>query len=138
MKGGGYRSFEGLKIKENSFTCNQEINSYHAAVIGEFFRENLLRENHTFSFETVMSHESKVAFLRKAKQEGFSTYLYFICTRDPRINVQRVKNRVFEGAHDVGEEKIKPRYFRSLEILRDAFVCRNNQTSRKTSLVAFP
>jgi predicted ABC-type ATPase len=119
---GVYRNFEGLKIKENFFTCNQEINSYHAAVIGEFFRENLLRENYTFSFETVMSHETKVAFIRKAKQEGFTTYLYFICTRDPKINVQRVRNRVFEGGHDVGEEKIKSRYFRSLELLKDAFL----------------
>lgn len=117
-----YRNFEGFEIKENFFTCNQAINSYHAAVVAEFFREILLLENQTFSFETVMSHESKVAFLKKAKQKGFTTYLYFICTSDPKINLQRVKNRVFEGGHDVREEKTISRYFRSLDLLSNAFL----------------
>jgi len=76
----------------------------------------------TFSFETVMSHESKVRFLEKAKAFGFTTYLYFICTHDPQINVQRVKNRVIEGGHDVMETKIVSRYFRSLDLLCEAFL----------------
>ena|SRR5690554_4595392 len=75
-----------IEVKENRLVCSQTVNSYQAAVIAEFFRENLLLVNQTFSFETVMSHESKVNFLRKAKQHGFATYLYFICTRDPWIN----------------------------------------------------
>ncbi|WP_439483841.1 hypothetical protein [Cyclobacterium plantarum] len=116
------KNFKGVGIKENFFICNQAINSYHAAVIAEFFMEILLNEDQTFSFETVMSHESKVTFLKKAKDNGFTTYLYFICTRDPKINIQRVKNRVFEGGHTVGEEKIIARYFRSLELLSSSFL----------------
>lgn len=116
------KNFKGFGIKENFFICNQAINSYHAALIAEFFREILLGEDQTFSFETVMSHESKVTFLKTAKDKGFTTYLYFICTRDPKINIQRVKNRVFEGGHTVSEEKIVSRYFKSLELLSRAFL----------------
>jgi predicted ABC-type ATPase len=113
--------FGGLKIIDNFLTCKQEINSYHAAVIAEFLRETLLTKNSTFSFETVMSHSSKITFLELAKSKGFSTYLYFVCTRDPAINLERVKNRVKLGGHDVAEEKMNKRYYASLELLSQAF-----------------
>ena len=114
--------FENIEVKENFLICNRTVNSYQASVIAEFFRENLLQTDQTFSFETVMSHTSKVDFLRKAKQQGFTNYLYFICTRDPAINLQRVNNRVAEGGHHVEEGKVTSRYFRSLELLSSAFV----------------
>lgn len=114
--------FDNITVKEGFLICSQTINSYQAAVIAEFFRENLLQADQTFSFETVMSHTSKVEFLRKAKQHGFTNYLYFICTRDPAINLQRVNNRVAEGGHPVEEGKVTSRYFRSLELLSSAFV----------------
>jgi predicted ABC-type ATPase len=114
--------FKGIEIRENFLICHQDIKSYHAAVIGEFFREKLLLEDNTFSFETVMSHNSKIEFIRKAKEKGFATYLYFICTVDPEINIQRVKNRVVEGGHHVEAGKVASRYFRSLQLLSDAFL----------------
>ncbi len=116
------KSFMGLQIRENFFTATHVIDSYQASVIAEFFREKLIHSDMTFSFETVMSHESKVMFLEKAKDLGFTTYLYFICTRDPKINIQRVKNRVLEGGHHVEENKITSRYFRSLDLLCKAFL----------------
>jgi predicted ABC-type ATPase len=117
-----FSDFNGVTIKENFLTSSREISSYHAAVIAEFFREKLLSMKYTFSFETVMSHQSKVDFLQQAKLEGFVTYLYFICTQDPDINVQRVKNRVIKGGHDVEAGKIISRYYRSLELLSSAFL----------------
>jgi len=69
-----------------------------------------------------MSHESKVAFIREARERGFTTYLYFICTQDPELNIQRVKSRVKKGEHDVDPVTIKSRYFRSLGLLFEAFL----------------
>lgn len=51
-----FSDFNGITIEENLLISNREINSYHAAIIAEFFREKLLSMNYTFSFETVMSH----------------------------------------------------------------------------------
>ena len=98
------------------------LNSYTAALIAEFFREQLLKAKKSFSFETVMSHPSKVSFIRKSVSNDFKTYLYFVCTSDVQINSKRVLNRVQKGGHPVDEKKIEQRYYRSLELLRDALL----------------
>lgn len=108
-------------IKENVLLVKEKINSYQAAFVASFFRELLLHQKSTFSFETVMSHPSKIDFLRLAKNAGFKTYLYFICTRDPEINKERVLNRKQKGGHPVENSKIEKRYYRSLNLLFDAF-----------------
>ncbi len=61
----------------------------------------------TFTFETVMSHPDKIELLHKAQQSGFRTYLYYVATEDPEINISRVENRVSSGGHPVPREKIK-------------------------------
>ena len=67
-----------------------------------------------------MSHESKVQFLQEAQQQGFRTYLYFVATKNPQINISRVQYRVKTGGHDVPQDKIIDRYYRSLDLLIDA------------------
>lgn len=113
---------DSIAIKEGVLTTNSRINSYTASLIAEFLRFILLKCEDTFSFETVMSHESKVSFLNKAKDCGFKTYLYFIGTKDPSINVNRVAIRKSKGGHDVEEIKILERYYKSLELLSKAFL----------------
>lgn len=113
----GSVEFPELILRENIIVLNQEINSYHAAVICDFLREKLIESHANFSFETVMSHSSKIDFLKRTKEKGFKTYLYFICTQDPEINVIRVKNRTLKGGHDVPDEKIVKRYYKSLELI---------------------
>jgi predicted ABC-type ATPase len=45
------------------------INSYIASVAAEFLRQKLLAARRTFTFETVMSHPSKVDLLQQAQAE---------------------------------------------------------------------
>jgi predicted ABC-type ATPase len=96
------------------------VNSYFASVAGDFIRHKLLATKVSFTFETVMSGADKVAFLKKAQQCGFRTYLYYVATEDPEINVSRVRHRVKVGGHMVPEDKIISRYQRSLELLPEA------------------
>lgn len=114
-----------LKIEDNSILFNEEIitsktASYFASAIVSIIRKELLNENKTFTFETVMSHQSKVEFFEKAQSNGIKTYLYYIATDDPIININRVKNRVENGGHHVKEEKIEARYCKSLALLKRA------------------
>lgn len=95
-------------------------NSYTAAALAEYVREELLRKRVSFTFETVMSHQSKVDFMGKALDAGFRVYLYYIATSNPNINVARVKSRVQSGGHAVPEDKILSRYGQSLKLLYDA------------------
>ena len=97
-----------------------QVNSYFASVAVDFLRQKLLDAGITFTFETVMSHRGKVDFLRLAQEKGFRTYLYFVATEDPDINVSRVETRVAQGGHNVSRDKIVDRYHRSLELLADA------------------
>ncbi len=67
-----------------------------------------------------MSSSDKVDFLKLAQENGFRTYLYYVATEDPLINVSRVSSRVKQGGHPVPEDKIISRYHRSLSLLYDA------------------
>lgn len=96
------------------------MNSYFASVVADFLRQKLLAAQRTFTFETVMSHPGKVELLQKAQTAGYRTYLYYVATDDPAINVSRVANRVALNGHDVPEEKIVQRYHKSLELLMSA------------------
>jgi predicted ABC-type ATPase len=55
-----------------------------------------------------------LAFIQRAKNEGFFIRLFFVCTNDPAINAQRVALRVMGGGHDVPIPKIIGRYYRSI------------------------
>jgi len=97
-----------------------QVNSYLASVAVDFLRTRLLQTRTSFTFETVMSHPDKVQVLARARRAGFRTYLYFVATDDPAINISRVRNRVAQGGHPVPEDRIESRYHRSLDLLMDA------------------
>jgi len=111
-----------IKFTENSLDFTQvEVNSYFASVASDFIRRKLLLSKQTFTFETVMSARDKVEFLAEAQAVGYRTYLYYIATEDPLINVSRVAYRVNEEkGHNVPEDKIKSRYKNSLDLLLEA------------------
>lgn len=110
-----------LRFLDNKIDfSNMSINSYYASICADFIRHQLLKSKISFTFETVMSSKDKVDFLKKAKEAGYRTYLYFIATQDPIVNISRVNNRVKLGGHSVPEDKIVSRYYRSLELLSEA------------------
>jgi predicted ABC-type ATPase len=83
-------------------------------------RDKCLDEKVSFSFETVMSHPSKIEILKRAKARDFLVIVYFVSTSDPRINVARVAQRVASGGHSVPEDRIIARYARTMAQLPDA------------------
>lgn len=108
-------------IKDNFILNELKVtNSYEAAFIASFIRHSLLQEKRNFTYETVMSDPYKLDEIREANKLGYKTYLYFICTDDFEKNIERVKNRVLKNGHNVDEEKIKKRYFKTLDNLSDA------------------
>ncbi|MDR0987251.1 MAG: hypothetical protein LBL98_06145 [Ruminococcus sp.] len=73
----------------------------------------------SFSFETVLSTHQKLAFIRYAKLQGYIVHTYYISTESPEININRVKERVLHGGHDVPREKIISRYEKSMQMMFD-------------------
>jgi predicted ABC-type ATPase len=96
--------------------------SYLYAALGDFLRHKMFEADSSFSFETVFSHPSKVAELKTAKERGFITYLYVVATKDPGINLERVKNRVQRGGHNVPDDKVVERFGRTMENIATGFL----------------
>lgn len=116
----------GLKFKDNKLIFNTvETNAYFASVASDFIRKKLLYSQKSFSFETVMSFEDKIDTLKLAQQLGFRTYLYYIATEDPEINISRVQYRYISGGHNVPKDKIESRYYRSLSLAHKAIFYAN-------------
>lgn len=90
------------------------VNSYTIALFTNFLQDAAIRRGLSFSQETVFSHPSKIAALRRASEAGYRTYLYYVATGSAQINLGRVANRRAQGGHDVPPEKVVARYSRSL------------------------
>lgn len=112
---------EQIRIDRNILVLGDIVpNSYITALIVEFLRTKLLSTHQSMSFESVMSHPSKIEFLEQARKAEYKTYLYFIATNNVLINISRVKARVRKGGHGVPENKIRERYERAIELLPSA------------------
>ena len=109
-----------VTVEKNILKINTTVNSYLAADIAEFIRQQLVLSQISFSYETVMSHKSKIDFLKYARSQGFKVYLYYIATEDPEINIGRVNVRVAQNGHFVNPETVTDRYYKSLGQLREA------------------
>ena len=77
-------------------------------------RENCLLDGKSLIFETVLSSEDKVDFIRRAREAGFFIRIFFVATSHPSINAARIAQRVMEGGHDVPITKVISRYYKSI------------------------
>ena len=112
------RQVSKLQFTKNSLLFEDvELNSYLVSALADFLHARLVAARINFSFETVMSHPAKIELLKKTLKAGFRNYLYYVATEDPEINVSRVGIRVKAGGHKVPVNKIRSRYYRSLDNL---------------------
>ena len=72
-----------------------------------------IEEEKSFVVETTLSgnYVEKVAL--KAKSKGYKILVIYIFIESADLCVERVKGRVIKGGHDVPEEAIRRRYYRS-------------------------
>ncbi|MRH98863.1 zeta toxin family protein [Agrobacterium tumefaciens] len=74
----------------------------------------------SFIYETTLSSQQAVNLMRDAKAAGFSVGLYYVALDSVETNVERVKQRVEAGGHDIPEADIRRRYAGSLDKLAAA------------------
>ena len=110
-----------IKLKED-----YKIEDYFISYITSYIWSELLKVSNKFTIETVMSHPSKLDFMRQARAEGFKVYLYFVSLADPELNKHRVQTRVAQGGHPVDEDKICKRYYRTMNNLYEAIKIADN------------
>ena len=80
----------------------------------EALREDCLKNMKSLIFETVLSSDDKLDFIKRAKEAGFFIRIFFVSTEHPSINASRIARRVMKGGHDVPISKIISRYYKSI------------------------
>lgn len=106
----------------NADMLSRELNidPYAGARAADALRRALVARGASFIFETVLSDPvgDKVAFLQGAVQQGYSVVLLYLGLESAVQSAQRVSLRVSQGGHAVPEEKLHPRFARTLDNLR--------------------
>ena len=81
--------------------------------------KNNINSKDSVIYETVMSHPSKLDLIKEYKENGYKIFSIFISPNSPAINIKRVAKRVKEGGHNVDQEKITQRFYRSNVLKED-------------------
>ena len=72
-----------------------------------------LENAQSFAVETTLSGRSYLQMMLDAKKLNFEIVLIYIGTERVEINLERIRNRVLLGGHDVPENDVRRRYRRS-------------------------
>ena len=98
--------------------------------------------NH-FAFETTLATRSYARWVRELKRRGYRFHIMFLWLRSPELALERVRNRVLAGGHDVPEEVVRRRYLRgahnffsSYQPLADSWVVYDNSVSGSAVKIA--
>lgn len=83
--------------------------------------EKCLQENKSFSFETTMSGKIWITHIKQAKKQGYKIILYFVFVKDIKTSLQRIKQRVAAGGHNIPQEIVKRRFSRTFENFKNLY-----------------
>jgi predicted ABC-type ATPase len=84
---------------------------------GRVFRQRLdenQRQRTSFAFETTLSSRSLKPRLESLRAAGYEIHLHYVWLRTPDMAVNRVRDRVRQGGHNVPEETVCRRYERGI------------------------
>jgi len=78
-------------------------------------RKELALSKVSFAIETTLSSKNELLkFLKQEKTNGYYINLLFIWLKTSDLSLERVKERVLSGGHDIPTEDLKRRHHRSL------------------------
>lgn len=72
--------------------------------------EEHARRGVNFSFETTLSGKTYARMIQQWRADGYVVKLFFLKLGSVELAVQRVKQRVREGGHNIPEEDIRRRF----------------------------
>ena len=107
----------GVYINADDIKRTNLCSDLEAAQLAEKLREETLKNNADFTFETVLSTDRNLNLLIKAKEQGYFIRCIYILTVTLEINIARIRVREASGGHGVPENKIRSRYEKALRII---------------------
>jgi predicted ABC-type ATPase len=82
----------------------------------------LLEHNADFSIETTLATRSLVTIIRRAKEKDYKVTLIYLWLQSPELALQRVRNRVANGGHNIPEDVLRRRYRMGITYLFDTYI----------------
>ena len=75
----------------------------------------------SFAFESTLSARSFAPWLKRLKSKGYRVHIVFLFLPDLRLAIERVKQRVRVGGHDVPIPIIRRRYYAGVKNFFDLY-----------------
>ena len=82
----------------------------------------LAAQRHTFAFESTLATRSYAPWIRQLCQQDYAFHVLFLWLRSPELAVQRVRERVRLGGHDVPEVVVRRRYQHGIRNFFDLYL----------------
>lgn len=83
--------------------------------------QELIAMNSDFAFETTLATRSYVNTIREAKLKGYFVTLIYFWLNTPQLAIERVKERVAMGGHNIPEDIILRRYSNGIHNLTNLY-----------------
>ncbi|MGO7402998.1 zeta toxin family protein [Rhizobium ruizarguesonis] len=80
----------------------------------------MIETRRSFIFETTLSGTHSIRLMHKAKAAGFTVGLYYTALDSVETNIERVRQRVLKGGHNIPEDVIRRRHKGSFVKLSEA------------------
>jgi predicted ABC-type ATPase len=77
---------------------------------GRRLLERAIRERKDFAFETTLGGTTMPRLLSEAASQGFEVRVWYVGLVSPDLHIERVRNRVRTGGHDIPESSIRRRW----------------------------
>ena len=84
--------------------------------------QELLHSNADFAFETTLATKSYLNTIRIAQAKGYFVTLIYFWLNSPELAIERVKERVVMGGHNIPAELIYRRYSNGLKNLSKLYM----------------
>ena len=109
-------------IAEGLFPFNGEKHSLEASKI--FIKElkSNIKEKRDFAFETTLSGKMYEKIVKELIKQNWEVTIYYLWIPSVAFSIQRVKERVMQGGHNIPEDALVRRYKRSLHNLMKIYV----------------
>ena len=82
----------------------------------------LLERQANFAIETTLATRSLLQIVRQAKARGYETTVLYFWLNSPDLAIERVRDRVESGGHNIPDAVIRRRYVMGLQYLFDVYV----------------
>jgi len=103
----------------------------------------LAKQKVSFAFETTLSSRSYARWIKDLRKDGYKIHLLYLWLQSPELALERVKERVRLGGHNVEKEIIYRRYYNGIknffelyQQLANTWAVYDNSNSYQAELIA--